>query len=483
VRHFEVVVVGNEISGLVAGALLAKSGQRVLHLDPWPLRSTYPYRDLTFHRHLRLFSSWDASPAQKRVFFDLNLISEISRRLVPLEPSFQVVLPEHRFDVPRDASELAVELEREYPGSGHQVADALDEVEALNERLDRLLDGSLVLPPETWSERRELTRRLAQDGALDGGGPFGDTPSDHPLVQIAKLPLRFVTHLDPAAESPIRYARAARQIRKGLFALPGGLDELKETLSGVIQHFHGEARQDTIAEVTARWGRITSFRLGSGETVGFDEVIGAATPEMILQLFPDGARKGRYGRVLSRIRPVLRVYTLNLALRPEGVPEGMGPLGFFVRDPARPLVEDNLLLWCLHGSGDLRGLTVACHVPDTPGRPHDGWREIRGRLMRSVETLVPFLGNHLVHLDVPWNDGEAPGDEVRPASEMDDLCAWDGESVLGIAALPHRTPVKNLILANRRILPSLGLEGEFLAGMSAFRLLHRQQKKPAWSDF
>jgi hypothetical protein len=43
--------------------------------------------------------------------------------------------------------------------------------------------------------------------------------------------------------------------------------------------------------------------------------------------------------------------------------------------------------------------------------------------------------------------------------------------------LGQRTPVKNLLLAGREVLPGLGLEGELLAGMRAARLVQETLKK------
>lgn len=482
-RHFEVVVLGSELAGLVAGALLAKGGRRVLHLDPEPRRSSYRFRDLTFFRHLRLFSSWDSSPAQKRVFFDLNLISEMSRRLVALDPSFQVVLPRHRLDVVRDATQLAHEVEREFPGSGLYTADALARLEEVNERIDKLLEGRLVLPPEKWRERRELKRALAEHPLPADSDLFDGIPADHPLRRFSEMPMRFLTRLEGDDAGAIRAARAARQIVKGLFDLPGGIDELKEALSAVIRHFHGEARQEGIGEVHMRWRRITAFTLASGEVVGCEHVVGAERAERLFERLPPRAMKRAYARRLALLRPSHRIYTLNIALRAEGVPEGMGPLGFLANDPAAPLVGENLLLWLLRpGAGELRGLTVACVIPESAAADRPTLRGIRARVLDALSTLVPFLSRHVVHVDVPWEDGEAQGENVSPAREMDEVYTWDGESPLGIAALPLRTPVKNLLLASREVLPGLGLEGEFLAGIVAARLLRTPKERESWAE-
>ena len=54
---------------------------------------------------------------------------------------------------------------------------------------------------------------------------------------------------------------------------------------------------------------------------------------------------------------------------------------------------------------------------------------------------------------------------------------FDSEAVLGVTGLKQQTSSKNLLLAGREVLPGLGLEGEFLAGIRATRLVQEMLKK------
>jgi len=53
----------------------------------------------------------------------------------------------------------------------------------------------------------------------------------------------------------------------------------------------------------------------------------------------------------------------------------------------------------------------------------------------------------------------------------------DTEDFLGITGLTQQTPLKNLFLASRETLPGLGLEGEFLAGARAAKLIQETMNK------
>ena len=245
-QHFDVVVIGREIAGLCAGALLAKAGARVLHLDaPDPLSASYKHGDLTFFRRMPFFGPWDGSPAQKRVLFDLNLISELSRRLVPFEPGLQIALPGQRIDVRREESALAMELERESPGAAESLQPIWARATALNEQLDKALDGRLHLPPESWGERRRLKKALVETPLPDATTLFaGDADPLFPRIVRALAP--WLSSQDLATPAPFGALRAVAHLRNGFHGMPRGHDELVERLIGVITSFRGATRIDTI---------------------------------------------------------------------------------------------------------------------------------------------------------------------------------------------------------------------------------------------
>jgi hypothetical protein len=482
VQHFDVVVVGREIAGLVAGALLAKSGQRVLHLDPGVARSTYKYKDLTFHRNVLLLGAWDGTPAQKRALFELNLISDLSKRLIAADPPLQVVWPDHRVDIRRDIASLAGELNREWPGSGDSAALIVERITELNEQLDKILDGRAPLTVDSWSERRRLKRYLGEHPMPSLAELFPNGGALHPLARISSYAARFLSGLDPSQSNAACVLRAAQRMVDGFFTLPAGVDDIADRLIGVIKSFHGASREDDIADVTTAWRRgIVSLTLEHRDVIGCDHIIGAEPAARLFQRFPEKLMSRAYERRLAEIVPRQRVYTMNVALRAAGVPEAMGPVGFFVRDPGRALVEDNFLLWHLSPPGkELRALTLAAIIDDADSRDRVYWRSLRTRVLAALDELAPFSASYTDHVDVPWDDGER--EDPRPTAEMTPLYHFEGEATLGLTALPHETPVKNVLLANRQILPGLGLEGEFLAGLAVARALRSTKDEPSWAE-
>ena len=53
----------------------------------------------------------------------------------------------------------------------------------------------------------------------------------------------------------------------------------------------------------------------------------------------------------------------------------------------------------------------------------------------------------------------------------------DTEGPLGVTGLPHRTGLKNLLLACRQVTPGLGMEGEFITAWGAARIITKSDRR------
>jgi hypothetical protein len=78
-----------------------------------------------------------------------------------------------------------------------------------------------------------------------------------------------------------------------------------------------------------------------------------------------------------------------------------------------------------------------------------------------VAAYVPFLDRAVLHQSAPGEHGAARG--VHP------LFAHRPDRALGVGGASCRSPISNLFLAGREVLPGLGFEGQFLAALQAAR--------------
>lgn len=496
---YDVVLVGTQLAPLLAGALLAKRGFRVLLVAQDELAPTYsPVPGVVLPREPFNFLP-ASSPIARRVLTELALHQLFRRRAAQIDPALQLCLPRHRFELARDEAILEREIEREFPEVKRSVEELLRTGDRHDALLDRILERELTWPPSTFLERREFARATADQpfGKLGASlDPLADFPDPHPFRLALDLAARFADGMDPDYPSGLRLTRFFSSWRKGGAVLDEGYATLRAMLLESIRTHSGEVREpEKVDAILVRRGAACGVRLAaSGEEIGASWVVVGSPLASLLRLLPD---RTPFEELFERIgEPVVRYYryTLNLLVAASGVPEGMSRDVFFVRDPERPLSEANALHVEVDPKrgGERRRVCVEALLPrrgieDIP----EYLGSVRERILASLGELVPFLGDHLELVDSP-HDGrevfdlkrrerlEPPEPWSRGIHTMRRVYGFPVTTALGVCALPVRAPIRRLLLANEQVVPGLGLEGLFLSAWSAARVVSKADGKKDW---
>ncbi len=502
---YDVVLLGLSLEPLVTAALLAKRGFRVLVLGQGELPPSYSVGGIVLPRAPFTFDAAH-SPVARRILAELALSQLFRRRSVAFDPSLQVVLPRHRFDLSLDDPTLDREIARELPTVRRAVEDFHRQLARHAERVDPLFERDLVWPPDGFFERRELQRMLPSfPFERDGGGPdpLAELPERNAFRLIFDAPSRAFSSLDPSQIPTFAVERLYGAWRRGAVKLAGGFDWLHRTLIDRIQTHGGEVRVTERAErILVRRGAAEGVMLTSGESVGAGFLVHGQEVAALLRILPDRSALDPLFERVGEPSPRFFRYTLHVLLRAEGVPEGMARDVLFVRDPARPRVGENFLRievddgWG-HGSrGD--GPSERARLTVEALLPRRGVEEIPGyvatqreRILAALGELVPFLPDHAELIDSPHDGREAQNlvtGALHAAEEpwargprtMRAVYGYPVRGLLGVAGLPPRTPVRRLLLCGRHNLPGLGLEGSLVAAWSAARIVTRNDRRRDW---
>src|SRR5579883_2532827 len=159
-KHYDVAVLGAGIGALSAAALLARRSWRVLVLGQGWRPPTYQHEGVTLARRPFTFLS-GSSPAWGRVLVELAQSQTFRRRVVPLDPMFQVLAPGLRLEVPPDVALFSREIDRAYPEVRRVVDELYAELARTNAAADAAFEKDLVWPPGSFWERRETDRAAA----------------------------------------------------------------------------------------------------------------------------------------------------------------------------------------------------------------------------------------------------------------------------------------------------------------------------------
>jgi phytoene dehydrogenase-like protein len=465
-RTYDACVVGSQVGGAVAAALLARRGFRVLEVDHDGRGAGYADDGWILPWRPALFPSPRLMPAGESALEELAATTHVARALRPVTPGLQLFLPRHRLDLPVAAEPLAAELHREWPGEDGALRAALRELDALFEDGGRLLAASPPLPPRAVARAAGPGR-----GPLEEARPF-ESLDGHPLPAALIALLPFLAHLD-GPPAPLALARVLGGALRGLHVADGGEQALRELFrrhgaATAANHDATAALRGVAEAVELGGGRIKGLRLsGSGDLHAARVFILATGAAGFARLLPQGA-PGRVVEALTRLRATRRILTVNFVVRAAALPPPLGTAALSLLDGAPLLLQVEPARRQDPSEADAHaGDRVICAAAPVPAEPwtREAVKAGADRIRSALLQAIPFFDRHVVYESIPTLVGIGDGEPFADAA--DPLYAAPDGAPLGVAGLPVVGPLKNLFLASREVLPGLGLEGEIYAGIEA----------------
>lgn len=504
-NHYDLIVLGSDIAGLVAAALVSRRGKRVLVMPQGPAGGVYRLggRPLPLDTapvvHL-------TAPSVHRVFGELGLWQQIRRQDALVDSLVHLVLPDQRLDLTPGGDNWAEESEREWPDP--DVADAWSLRrrwgEATDPVLDELLSAEQALVADGFWSRRFLSRVASQlpGSDVDDLEPLA---ADHPLRRAARAAEPWLVHLSPAQLGKAASLRLFGRWHGGPRDLPDGMTTIRKALLQRIELHSGEVKPDLrVAELQVKRGKVVGVSLlGKRDRYGCDHMIVATDPRRLLdEALPRDHIPKPLATTLSAIESVAFRYVLHLEIDERGLSPALAGMVLCVpalsaggASPSQPHAVDPA--WAEHGVGTtylrqgpgaregLRRVSIT-HIAQAGTDPDT----LRDRVLDELDVrgVLPFARRHIHVMHSP-HDRHEPCDgrgqvrtDLAADSGMplppDTIDALHGEPSLGLGVLPHASGLKNLYFAGRLTLPGLGMEGEFAAGTMAAGLVAPPAKSP-----
>ncbi len=476
-NHYDVIVLGDEFSGLVTATLCARRGLRVLWAQTTNAPLSYqlgPYRLPIEPLPLVGLSG----AATRRVLEELHFQHLLKRKLFHPQPAFQLVARDARIAVDSDDAVLGREAERELGQSAPMLA-ACERAGRVAGLLEPIFALDVAVPPTGFWERREMGRIAGR--LLDVADEWKDGLDGELERALLDLPAVFGTNTDPADLSPVACARAFAEWRQGIARLPVDWEALRAIFIDKFTSHNGEIRAVEPDSVTASWGKVTGLRLAGGEELGAGHLV-AAMPVADLAGMSDRKLRRRLADAAEAIQIGAYRYTLNIVLDEMGVPEGMGSNVLVLGDPSAPLRGDNALaLFVDQPDAEARVVMTVqaiCPVPELGGLD-DALAGLRVGVRERLDAVMPFYSEHvrLVHSPHESAPPEVARDGLGNAAEVAQLVPprslWHlpRQPMLGVAGLTYQIGMKQFTIASSQTLPGLGLEGEMAAGWCAAKLV------------
>jgi phytoene dehydrogenase-like protein len=362
-RIYDVCVVGSQLGGAVAGALLARRGYRVLHVDHDGTGGSYDDGGYLLPWAPAIFPALRLLPAAEAALTELGFTTDLGRALEPSSPPLQILLPRNRLDVPPEASRRAGELRREFPADAERIDAALAQTIRQFDGATPLLKAMPPLPPDGFGERRAMKKALDAAAAAPGGpvdlraDPIA-AAGDHLFLRALRFAQRTLGHLD-GTPPPLATARLLGGALRGTYRFGAGYEGLRDILRRRIAESRGELLgaegPPAIAEELEMDGsRVAAVRLqGSSNSYVARVFVAATDSPAIRRLLPEDLR--RKVADLDGLRATRQLLTVNLVVKAAALPPALGDSVIaLARDDGGDEIGDALLLQVLPARRDTR---------------------------------------------------------------------------------------------------------------------------------
>jgi hypothetical protein len=468
-QHFDVVVLGKSLGALAAGALLAKSGYRVLAVGHGDLDAFYTYEGFALRRRIFLCPTL-ASPVLEQIVSELNLGPALRRRGVAQTDLFHWHGLQTFMPMSLDRHTLFADVARHCRMPLHLVQAQHELLSEFARDSDAALRDIGQLPARGFFRSRSVESQLRKL-------PYGDARADSALAMLlgefAPQVLRMAMQLSAAYPVPSAFAalrlhslwmRSSLQLTREA-QVSEVFAERIVAQGGVVAYAERAQNLEVVQ------GKITSFDFGDRNArVACEHVILSAPLRAALEMAHSGQVLDRaHAQIASAGRAIV-----NFVVAPQGMPQLASRYHFIdTGDAVLGTLFCEVEVYATH-------TVVAAEATLAGGVPPD----FRERVAAEIARVFPFLPRALLLVDSP-HDGRPLFDyrsghreHVERVLLRSGGARMDVEPMLplhyvpvaspqhGLMSEPIETPIGNAWYCGDAVVPGLGQEGLWLAARS-----------------
>ena len=470
---YDIIVIGRDLSSLIAALTSARNGLKTILVNEGKLEIEHREAGYAFPIDVSPLSGFGEDQAFGHLIEEFNLTTDAVPLTSVLDPPLQVILNDHRVDLFHDPKRLILEMIREFPHKEREIRryyHAISKAETLIERwigedhhssLDdfrKIFRTLLRLPAAIAGRSSLLIRGNQNDGAFR---------------KVIEAQLAILSHLDCSHYPFVLSAASLLALpQRGLCDPYGRIPWLKwlckefADAGGILMEDCSVIRIDANKEII-----VDVEYAGSSQTLrGKKLIVSAQWEKLRLLLFHPNIFR-RLVRKLDSLHPALYPFSLHLGVNSRGLPENLAPYAVVIRNDTRPLTDQNLVFLVSSRPGDTehapegrQAVTATVFLRDSPLRSADPeLKRISNSIIDSLEGFLPFLRENIDFVNIEKSIKlsrhlqEIACQKFRPSRGM----------IIGMDTLSSETPLRNVLLTGGLLKAGLGFKGEILAGLDA----------------
>lgn len=480
---YDTIIIGRDLSSLIAALTSVREGLKTVLVMEGDAEMAYRENGYTF--------PFDPRPlwgfVNRQIFSRFVNNAEVSdydfTQNELMDPSFQMVLPDHRVNLFKDQDLLIAELIREYPSQARTIKRFYRNIIKTARLIDRWIDEDENDHPGLISSVIRQFKRLPYMLASKLALIILTNTMDKSLRRILDAQLAYLSHLE-IQNDPLSLSAAYLLLLpiRGLFYPRGGIMSWMDHLRLVFQQYGGVLKDgySVIRIETDPMVKVDLEKEGDSSTLSGKKLIVSSQWEKLEILLSGRKILPATNRPFSSLRIVSYPFSLHMGVREEGLPESMAPYVVVLKNIHGPVITNDIVFLQTSLPGEIdrapegrRAITATVYLTESPLRLSDPeLKNFATGIIDSLEDFLPFLRDNIDFLRVDQS--------ICCSRRYQDILGRKyrlrRSPFFGMKTLTPRTRLQNVILTGSILRPGLGVEGEILAGLDAVYQLKQDLK-------
>jgi phytoene dehydrogenase-like protein len=470
---YDLIVIGDDLSSHVAAAVAARYGLSTALIAESGLGDTFIIGDFVFNVDTTPIAGLGTNQTLLSLLAELD-IPPIERDGLLLNPSYQVILPNHRVDFFNDKESLVQEMAREFPQLEMEI----------NKFYDSMIKYSAVF--SQWLRKhpfvqihsiRDFGNYLKMLPALIGHKLktkklkriLQNNPSLQKVWEAQHALLSFNTDNQHSFSSSFLYGAPLR----GIFYFQQGKQVIFNSLIRKIESSGGLYLSQ--CEISA----IEKGRLFNIDVTDKDGIVTKITAKKMIvsskwngmPLLTGRKKKNNFADWIRPVKIAYYPFTIHLGISQKCLPEKTARHIAVVSDIGRDIYDNNLIILQLSiprqdygASSDKIPLTATVYLPnDDEIWTRENLKAQSESIIDRLEFFLPFLKENIQQFDIDRSIDICNESRqiVNPKYQL------RNSFFSGFAAKNNKTSFRNIYLCGASLLTDAGFEGEVISGINA----------------
>jgi len=473
---YDTVVIGNDLSSLIAAAIISHHGGKTVLLSEGDNQCVYTESGYTFHIDPLPLTGFGPEQTCSRLLSFLGIQFPESHDPRLLNPSFQIILPNHRIDFFYDEEKLIMDMEREFHGHAEDIRKIYRSASIINDFINLWIKNNPNLYPCHYKDFLLLIKNMPvlMKERLRLAKTFRTIKNSSLLsALVAQITLFSKVSQNSRIQPNILTAYTLSLPFKGVYYHSRGKELLMQSFRSMFINSGGHLINNcSVNNVSIN--KEININIDTYEklsTIKGKYLIASTKWEKYGSLLMNDHKLQRLKRKLKSLEVLSHPFSLHMGIHEKGIPQKMATYLAILCNDSYAVMDNNIVFLESSACGEIeraplgkRALSATVFLKESPMTLSDEeLKNISTSIFRSLHYFLPFLTENLDYTNVDKS--------IELSRKYQGLVSlkysMHTASFLGLMNSSHSTPRRNVFITGGMLLAGLGFEGEILSGVNA----------------